>query len=131
MTTSSVNRYADGALTKASNALNSVKTGVVNFAVKAKEITLLALSKIGELLSILGKTVASYSKIAFNNVVVFGKYVGGKVAIGGHYVINHAASAASLTKGFVMSHPQVFSTLGIATGIGALAVCATYYLVKS
>lgn len=123
--------YADGALTKASNALSSVKTGVVNFAVKAKEITLLALSKIGEWLSIAGKTIASYSTTAFNNVVVFGKYVGAKAALGGQYVINHAANAASLTKGFVMSHPQVFSTLGIATGVGALAVCATIFLVKS
>lgn len=128
--TANVEGFANVALSKASSALHSVGNFSVEFASKAKDVTLLALSKIGEYLYFFGVEFAKFSKVAFNYGVIFGKFAGEKALQGGQIAWAHTYQAALLTKSLVLAYPQLFCGMGIGLGLGAIAVFGTYYLVK-
>ena len=127
---SEITNFGSKTLSAISEAGKTTGKYALQVGLKVKEITLLALSKIGEFLSISAKAIGSYSKVAYHYSGVALHHASEYLAAGASFAATQTAKAALLAKGLLATYPQYFAGLGSGIAVALAAVAVTVFLTK-
>ena len=127
---SNITKFGNTTLSAISEAGKTTGKYALQVGLKVKEITLLALSKIGEFLSISAKAIGSYSKVAYHYSAIALHHASEYIVAGASFAAAQTAKAALLAKGLLATYPQYFAGLSSGVALALAAVALTVFLTK-